>query len=72
VPGSLQDLHLGWTFDPACSLTAHCPAIGFDFRTRAATFADDLTAALVETGATLAFDATGGGGRPRGGPRLRA
>ena len=25
------------------------------------TFADDLTAALVETGATLAFDATGGG-----------
>jgi hypothetical protein len=40
VPGSVQDLHLGWAFDPACSLTAHCPAIGFDFRTRAATFAD--------------------------------
>lgn len=40
VPGSTQSLQLGWTFDPACILTAHCAAIGFDFRTGAATFAD--------------------------------
>ncbi len=32
--------------------------------TSAPTFQDDLTAALIETGATLAFDATGGGPLP--------
>jgi len=60
VPGSLQDLHLGWTFDPACSLTAHCPAIGFDFRTRAATFADaaeHLARALHQGGLALPDEA---------------
>ena len=32
------DCQLSWTYDPACTLTAHCAAIGFAFGTRAFSF----------------------------------
>lgn len=40
TPGGPAKLRIGWSFDPACVLSASCTAIGFQFRTRAATFAD--------------------------------
>lgn len=39
VPGGTCELRLSWTYDPACTLTADSPEIGFRFRTRAASFA---------------------------------
>lgn len=38
VPGGTCELRLSWTYDPACTLTADSPEIGFRFRTRAASF----------------------------------
>lgn len=38
IPGGTCELRLSWTYDPACTLTADSPEIGFRFRTRAASF----------------------------------
>jgi hypothetical protein len=38
TPGGPAEFNIGWTFDPACVLTAVCESIGFRFQTRAATF----------------------------------
>jgi hypothetical protein len=49
IPGGTTPLNLGWTYDPACILTASAPEIGFSFKTRAASFAaavDHLAAVL--------------------------
>lgn len=49
IPGGTTPLNLGWTFDPACILTASAPEIGFAFKTRAASFThavDHLAAVL--------------------------
>lgn len=59
VPGGSAALNLGWTYDPACVLTANSPDIGFSFRTRAASFThavDHLEAVLHRAGLGLPED----------------
>lgn len=60
--GRPAECRLSWTYDPACTLTAHCDAIGFRFETRAWSFrhaTEHLAAALRRGGLSMpvaAFD----------------
>lgn len=56
TPHGAVGLRVSWTFDPACNLAAECREIGFDFRTRAASFAyavDHLESVLKLGGLSL-------------------
>ena len=56
VRGQATDCRLSWAYDPACTLTAHCEAIGFAFETRAFSFrhaVEHLGAILHRGGLTL-------------------
>lgn len=56
VNGQAAECRLSWTYDPACTLTADCEAIGFAFETRAFSFrhaAEHLGAVLHRGGLVL-------------------